>query len=87
MYIVPVLITLSLSPLSTSEHYNSLHKLMDEYIHYVIELLQSHAIEAQYNDALRISTSESQTQSLTFVARNMEAIILRLELGLRLSLP
>ena len=31
---------------------------MDEYIHYVIELLQAQAIEAQYNEALRISTSE-----------------------------
>ena len=41
---------------------------MDEYIHYVIELLQSQAIEAQYNEALRISTSESYKYLLERIA-------------------
>ena len=34
---------------------------MDEYIHYVIELLQAQAIEVQYNEVLRIPRSESHT--------------------------
>ena len=44
-----------------TEHYTSLHKLMDEYIHYVIELLQAQAIEVQYNEVLKIPRSESRT--------------------------
>lgn len=47
-----------------TEHYTSLHKLMDEYIHYVIELLQAQAIEVQYNEVLRIPRSESHTLCL-----------------------
>lgn len=48
-----------------TEHYSSLHKLMDEYIHYVIELLQAQAIEVQYNEVLRTSRSESLTLTIS----------------------
>ena len=66
-FTISLSLSLSLS-LPRTEHYNSLHKLMDEYIHYVIELLQSQAIEAQYNEALRISTSESYKYLLERIA-------------------
>ena len=46
---------------SSTDHYCSLHLLLDEYINYVIELLQAQAIETQYNEVLKVQRSESHT--------------------------
>lgn len=48
-----------------TDHYCSLHLLLDEYINYVIELLQAQAIETQYNEVLKVQRSESLTVTIT----------------------
>lgn len=47
--------------LPSTDQYRSLHLLLDEYINYVIELLQAQAIETQYNEVLKVPRSELHT--------------------------
>lgn len=41
-----------------TEHYRTLHMVLDEYVNYVMELLQARAVEKQYHDVLKVHGSE-----------------------------
>ena len=41
-----------------TEHYRTLHMVLDEYMNYVMELLQARAVEKQYHDVLKVHGSE-----------------------------
>ena len=41
-----------------TDSFRSLYQVLDEYVNYVVEMLQSKAIEQQYYDALKVHGSE-----------------------------